>query len=278
MKAIIYKVFYLFLLIYLPNTISAQSQTVISAEDRRELEKKFQELKTFYIDDDGTVVYRYNGTASTQQEEQIPEKSTKSRVKIKVNIDEDGEYVITTEQPDYTFSKSESELQSIPENIQIKDDLEKQKTDDSSKADEAKSNIDLTNTNRNAEDLLDKKNSSRRESRYKSLEEAALDLEDLINEYKRAQGQNRRANNSLSRKLSGGVDSSIRKDYTQTLMDENAIYEEESESYGDEPTYYVNGVKVEVSEYKKLKPEDIRTKERRASKVNPNGEWWVQTR
>jgi len=278
MKTMIYKILYLILFIYLPLAITAQTETVISSEEKRDLEKKFQGLKTFYIDSDGTVVYRYNETSTTEPE-QAATDNKQNRVKVKVNINEDGEYVVTTEQPDYTFSDSESELHSIPENIQIKDDFEKKKTEKIDKEVYLESLEDFdTDDNDQIIDIPKRKALSKKEPTYKTLEEAALALEDLISQYKQQQSQSRnRGGSSLSKKASGGVDSSIRREYTQNFPDEDTP-EYEEVSNGSEPTYYINGVKADAQEYNKLKPEDIRRKERRASKTNPNGEWWVQTR
>lgn len=267
MKTMMHKIIYFILLICFPSIVLSQTQTSISAGERLELEKKFQALKTYYIDDDGTVVYRYSDNAS-EEEAQQPAQKAPSRVKVKVQVDEEGSYVVTTEQPDYTISENDSKLHSIPENIQLKDDLEKKEIE--------KEHQKLKSSRVQKETSARK--ASRRESSYKSLEEAAMDLDDLINEYKRMQNQaqNKRGN-SLSKKLSGGVDSSIRRDYSKEFADDDDGVEEDH-SYGSEPTYYINGVQVEAEEYKKLKPEDIRHKERRASKANPNGEWWVQTK
>lgn len=270
----IYKRLWLILLICLPLTIKGQAQSSISIEERMELEKKFSKLKTFYIDDDGTVVYNYESDETTKEEE-VPSKAKQDRVKVTVNINEDGEYVVTKEQPNYSLTEQDTQLESIPENIQIKDTFENNRLE--KEVETAKEVV--SDTNKISGEALEsdsvtttsKRKILKRKEPTKTLEETALELEDLIAEYKRIQDQSKRRNNSLSSRLSGGVDNSIRKDYSHNLSDLDGGTEVNEEEI--EPAYYINGVEVDASEFKKLKDENIRLKERRR-----NGDWWVQTK
>lgn len=260
----IYIHFWLILFICLPLTIKGQAQSSISLEERMELEKKFSGLKTFYIDNDGTVVYSYGDNATA---EPVPEKTKQDRVKVTVNINEEGEYVVTKEQPNYTLAEEDTRLYSIPENIQIKDDFEINEPEKTNTSSDTTGTSLGNNTDNNRANTRQK--TLKRREPSKTAEETALELDDLISEYKRMQELSKRRNNSLSSRLSGGVDNNLRRDYSHILDSENTDEKDE----GSEPTYYINGVEASIDEFNKLKEGDIRLKERRR-----NGDWWVQTK
>lgn len=132
----------------------------------------------------------------------------------------------------------------------------------------------------------------KRPSTYKSIEEAALAVDAMIEELKKKQGQATGARSMSSRLSTGANRASLRKKplsstsiYNQydskpenkpsTSSSTNDQYDE----WGDEPTYYINGTEVEQSDVNLLKKKDIIRKEfkiRNTVSGNPNGEIWYE--
>ena len=272
------------LLLFICFSTIIKSQTSITSEERQKLEERFKDLKTFQIGNDGTVIYNYGDTinSSTLTTPQST-KDQSARVKVKVSINEDGEYVITTEEPDYVLPKNEPVHYPIQEksNISVEDDdtqyhFEERFEEKKEVAPKPVSSKEVKTTER--------KSSKYKVQTYKNLDAAIGAVDDLLEQLKRQKEQEYGRNkNSLSRRASGGVDGSLRKNsYNFSAEDEQSDEITESatsvESTEVNPTYYVNGVEVTPEEYKKLKAKDILKRERRRSKSNPNGEWWVETR
>lgn len=270
--------------------LQAQSN-VISEEERRELEERFKKLKTFYIADDGTVVYNpvveeaQNGTSETNE---VFVKKQPARVKVKVNVNEDGEYVVKTEEPDYTLNERE-ELYPVHESVVYSVSAEADEADVPAVVNRA-TGAEITSSSskvkpqvRKEESTPSKRTVKKQEPNLKSLEEAVLVVEDILETLRKEQSlNNTKRKNSIQGRLSGGVNS-VRQskntydlsEYTSEINSEDdTVTEEESDS----PTYYINGVRSDESEYKKLKSKDILKRQRKVSKTNPHGEWWVETR
>lgn len=275
------------------------AQNVISDEERRQLEERFKELKTFYIADDGTVVFNHTAAEesedgqATQAQQQGASKQQPARVKVKVNVNEDGEYVVTTEkEEDYSYIENESELYPVHESVLY---TEEEKQDNNQSAvvgfatgeeimrESSRSEKSVNASAKNEEKTTKVRAPKKNEPNLKSIEEATMVVEDILESLRKQQkqlnSQGRRG--SMSDKIAGGVSSVRRDKYTHDLgyMQEDTTENNDVVEEGDGvPTYYINGVKSEEAEFKKLKTRDILKKERKISKSNPHGEWWVETR
>ncbi len=289
---------YLFLTVSFGVKLQAQNN-VISEGERRELEERFKKLKTFYIADDGTVVYNLSANETqndslnnnTTKQETTPVKKEPTRVKVKVDVNEDGEYVVKTEEPDYTLNEAQ-ELDPVHESIIYSASTEEIETEtpvvNRATGAEVMSEFGLSPSKgksqvKKGETPSTKRIVKKQEPNLKSLEEATLVVEDILETLRKEQSQNNiKRKNSIQGRLSGGVNSVKQGRNTYDLTE----YSDESktddiadvgEDY-DTPTYYINGVKSDETEYKKLKSKDIHKRQRKVSRSNPHGEWWVETR
>lgn len=135
----------------------------------------------------------------------------------------------------------------------------------------------------------------KRPSQYKSIEEAALAVDAMIEELKKNQGKSTGAKSMSSRLSTGANRASLRKkplssasfsssyaaeSETRSNKSASSSTNNESESsWGNEPTYYINGTEVELSDIELLKKKDIIRKEfkiRNTISGNPNGEVWYE--
>jgi len=136
-------------------------------------------------------------------------------------------------------------------------------------------------------------------SRYKTLEEAAMAAQDLLDKLKSEQSRTS-SSGSLSSRLSRGAgSSSLKKDQSsfsnsfgsgnqnnRPMISEKTIeaekkFEEASTPYTVEPipTYYINGIQVDKGVVDKLRKTDILSREVRSRNTesgNPAGEVWIQ--
>lgn len=292
----------LFLTVSFEIKLQAQNN-VISESERRELEERFKKLKTFYIADDGTVVYNIsvNETQDESQNNDItktettPAKQKPARIKVKVNVNEEGEYVVKTEEPDYTLNEVQ-ELDPVHESVIYSANTEEEESEtptvNRATGAEVMSEFGLSPSKENpqpqvkkAEASATKRTVKKQEPNLKSLEEATLVVEDILEALRKEQSQNNiRRKNSIQGRLSGGVNA-VRQgrntyNFTEYSDNESRVDDDVTASEEDSgtPTYYINGVKSDESEYKKLKSKDILKRQRRVSRSNPHGEWWVETR
>lgn len=132
----------------------------------------------------------------------------------------------------------------------------------------------------------------KRPSQYKSIEEAALAVDAMIEELKKGQGKSTGAKSMSSRLSTGANRASLRKkplsnasfssNYgTESKRNKPSVSNstESNGDWGDEPTYYINGTEVEQRDVDLLKQKDIIRKEfkiRNTISGNPNGEVWYE--
>lgn len=130
----------------------------------------------------------------------------------------------------------------------------------------------------------------KRPSQYKSIEEAALAVDAMIEELKKNQGGSTGAKSMSSRLSTGANRASLRKkplnntsyaseSETRTKKPTPSVADEFDSSWGDQPTYYINGTEVELSDIEELRKKDIIRKEfkiRNTASGNPNGEVWYE--
>ncbi|WP_146212697.1 hypothetical protein [Dysgonomonas alginatilytica] len=130
-------------------------------------------------------------------------------------------------------------------------------------------------------------------SQFKTMEEAALAVEALLEDLRKEQSQTTSAG-SMSSRLSGGAGrSTLRKkpatnpSYNTDSSSEatpkknQTIIEEEESPFGNEPTYYINGKEVDRVEVNRLRKKEIISKEVRTRNTvsgNPNGEVWYEVK
>ena len=260
------------------------AQRGITANEKKALEEQFQDLKTFYIADDGTVVFQQNIEENNVEKRIVDtENNTTSapRIKIKVAVNEFGEYTVTEEESvieevegrglptEASYEERDTNIPNTP--IMLKENNEpiKQVIDQPVAISEKHEEV-ITTNNTGKKEVFKKRVSS-----YKSLEEAALDVDQLLEKYKRQQEQSKKGS-SLSQKISGGVNGSLRNRNFDSFESDDEEITEEPES--NNPTYYINGVISTKKDVDKLKTRDILKKVVKRSSTNPNGEWWIETR
>lgn len=138
----------------------------------------------------------------------------------------------------------------------------------------------------------------KRPSTYKSIEEAALAVDAMIEELKKNQTQTSGARSMSSRLSTGANRASLRKKPISSSFSSSYGYSttpvskpgtstttttanEIDSAWGDEPTYYINGTEVDRSDVDVLRKKDIIRKEfkiRNTASGNPNGEVWYEVR
>jgi len=256
-----------------------KGQGVISSEEKRQLEEQFKSLKTFYIDDDGAVVYYTEPVDSALIEENKPTP----RVKVKVSVDNDGNYVVSSNEDEVDetalTSKPKTEIQTTI-NKETPKNVSPVKKDSPSASSTVADILPIDTTTV----VRAKKGAAKSESIYPTLEAAIMAVEEKMEELKKQYsqgGKGSKGSSSLSSKLSrGSVDGSLRSGSSKLNINETteASANEEEHDYGDEPTYYINGEVADKSEVRKLKQRDIVKKEMRRSTKNPNGEIWIELR
>lgn len=136
---------------------------------------------------------------------------------------------------------------------------------------------------------------NKRPSQYKTMEEAALAVEALLDDLRKEQSQTTGAG-SMSSRLSGGAGrATLRKkpstnpSYSSSSSDNSggsttpAIINDNDDTseFGTEPTYYINGKEVDKIEVNKLRKKEIISREVRTRNTvsgNPNGEVWFEVK
>ena len=123
-------------------------------------------------------------------------------------------------------------------------------------------------------------------TKYRSLEEATMDVDRILNEINNEQYDNKPNNESLSFRLSQRNRRNLKKDKVANDVWEDIITESNPSvqdlvdlkaKFGNKPTYYVNGVEVDQLILDKLRPTDVIAREVRVLNTqsgNPNGEIW----
>lgn len=124
-------------------------------------------------------------------------------------------------------------------------------------------------------------------SNYNSLEEAALDINDLLQEVERERKVNNENNESLAFWISQRnrnrrkVEKEAQTLAKQIIQKEQELTVEELAlkyvKFGDKPTYYINGVEVPQSIAVQLYPSEVVKRDIIATETasgNPNGEIW----
>ena len=130
--------------------------------------------------------------------------------------------------------------------------------------------------------LLDKER-----SKYKTMEEAEMEVENLLRKVARDRNSFQRKNGALAVRIGENAviknkerDRVARDAWTDLVKSKSATTEDFValyEKYGDRPTYYVNGVEVDQNILNKLRDSDVMEREYRVKNTvsgNPNGEVW----
>lgn len=321
MNKITRKILFIVLAVCLPTLLIGQTlQTEgINSEEKKRLEEKFKALKTFYIDDDGVVVYYPAGTTPTHSNNQKQTKAADpmSDVTVKVSLNDEGEYVVSSNSQEFNQALSSTPVTepsketvttentfSFPEPEDVKpvvtEKIETEIVKESTNPFIIKKAEKIEVADETVKEFTEEQIAEEQEApvqspgkltgtKYKTLEEAAMAVDATLELLKKQQAQNQAEEkggaSSLSRMITGSVGGALRKSNPYKFDGENlnesgaASTETESQDYNNgEPTYYINGVRVEQSEVEKLKQKDIIRKERKRSKSNPNGEEWIETR
>jgi len=351
------KIWYILIpvLIIICNSAPAFSQVGISQQEKKRLEEKFKALKTYYIDDDGTVVFYTNDNTSNNtptnkssvtpvvtppapkpvsevvvKEENIKDTHTEDIGDIgNIDIIKDDAINNSTQSSfnaDMFYHEEEiveeevlADTTNLVDETDIIDEVD---TVDNMTVDDIIYTVDTINdidtvaipeeteetqvfiedetelaeqpdTDNNEELIADNTTVEKKrdvfkkyQPSYSSLEEAAMATEDLLEKLKLELEHSSvrkvvTERSSLSQRLAGGVNSIMRKDYSDEIKN---LGQQSSVSLSDlpgdngEPTYFINGVQADRLEVDKLKPENIRKKQVKRSTTNPNGEWWIETR
>ncbi|GAB6012964.1 hypothetical protein [Viscerimonas tarda] len=259
----------------------------ISAEEKASLEKRFQGLGNFYIDDDGAVVFQ-----QTTENVETPQ----AKAKIKVSVNEYGEYVVTSEEPATEYSDSappatisygeklEPVIESVSELAVVNDAVDYQNIQPAAISTASVNDPkEVVESNKKKVETPTKSASTKRETSYKSMEEAILDVDQLIEELKKQSSQANKGKAPLSQKVSGSVDGSLRnksynfKDLDDSSEEEVVVENGDAENDGL-PTYYINNIVSTKKDVDNLKKSDILKKVIKRSKSNPNGEWRIETK
>ncbi len=133
---------------------------------------------------------------------------------------------------------------------------------------------------------------SRQPAQYRTMEEAALAVEALLDDLRKKQTQTSGAGSMSSRLAGGAGRATLRKksatnssfqdatDYTSENSS-TTIVDESASEFGSEPTYYINGKEVGKTEINKLRKKEIISREVRTRNTvsgNPNGEVWYEVK
>lgn len=249
-----------------------QGQTAITSREKRQLEEKFKALKTFYIDDDGTVVYYEKGTSIDTVVVEPDAVAPVPRVKVKVSVNESGEFEVTSNEDEVEEAKQIAVTAGLLRRPVSTDTIKTQEIE--AVVEEAVVEESLPQ-NTTPEPKRDSKN----KSVYPTIEAAKMAVDEKIEELRRQFQQNGKTTrgNSFSEKISGRVDGSLRRNtyrFNEGNDENTADLEDE---FNGLPTYYINGERVEKVEADKLKERSILKKEMKRSTKNPNGEIWIET-
>lgn len=324
---------------------SNSRSTKIDENEKKRLENQFKALNTFYIDDDGLVVYQKQESSTPQSQEETPASTTSNTSSASKNVksQESEEQHLVKEENERPRSvpveraiQNSNHQTSIPSEVQTpaanrapvlsgvikKEALRPTETTVSTArvseptesrsvknspiefqqreeelpqpetkvvAAKTKDTTPAKSTTKKAS-VFDKKN---RASQYRTMEEAALAVEALLDDLRKEQAQTTSAG-SMSSRLSGGAGrSTLRKkpttnpsynssdSYSSAPNKSQTIVEVEESPFGDEPTYYINGKEVDRIEVNRLRRKEIISKEVRTRNTvsgNPNGEVWYEVK
>lgn len=309
--------------------------TKIDENEKKRLENQFKALNTFYINDDGLVVYQTQGNSTSQdnkEESADTIRVTSSVPSEKVRATEGNDNYSTpkeskettntytpTEEPNIIEKTAPEKAYARP-NIIKKIALRPTEADTSTATEASQTKIvesaaiknsPITAVDEEPKSTLvkldsdksdQKKTTSKKASvfdkkkytpQYKTMEEAALAVEALLEDLRKEQSQTTSAG-SMSSRLSGGAGrATLRKkaavspSYSSTNSNNaktktpELINEEENSEFGIEPTYYINGKEVDKIEINKLRKKEIINKEVRTRNTvsgNPNGEVWYEVK
>lgn len=332
--------------------------TKIDENEKKRLENQFKSLNTFYINDDGLVVYQNQGSSTTQKEEETPADTTPhttSTPQIVKAEESEGNYLIKDDSEDTKITPIEKPLSTrivssaepirteattqekapVRSSIIRKEALKptevlshkesannntiEKNTEAGTRStaiknspitlanEEQADNVTVSKMNSNnnqiskeANKTAQTKSSSKKTSvfnkkytpQYKTMEEAALAVEALLEDLRKEQAQTTSAG-SMSSRLSGGAGrATLRKkpatspSYANNNSDNTTtskanVVDEETSEFGNEPTYFINGKEVDKIEVNRLRKKEIINKEVRTRNTvsgNPNGEVWYEVK
>lgn len=141
--------------------------------------------------------------------------------------------------------------------------------------------------------IFDKKQYS---PQYKTMEEAALAVEALLEDLRKEQVQTTGAGSMSSRLAGGAGRGTLRKkpstnpsyssnntnsENSSSRNTNSSTFIDEESAFGYEPSYFINGNEVEKSEVNRLRKKQIINKEVRTRNTvtgNPNGEVWYEVK
>lgn len=274
------------------------NNTKISDTERKRLENEFKALGSFYIDDSGVVVYQTTKNTNLIQdkdsittEHDVPAIDTQTNeVKEEsispVKIKNTG--INSPTPPNTFFYKKNLKINEISSNtdnsipISLPEEKEIVKEQEIIEVKKDTPSTEEENSKKKKGSVLNQK----RTSQYKSMEEAALAVEALLKELKKEETKASSSGNSMSSKLSRGVNKDLRK--TSNARNNYSIPGQnqtntttDNSSFGVEPSYFINGQQVEKVEVSKLRKSDIIRREIRVRNTvtgNPNGEVWYEVK
>ena len=318
--------------------------TKIDENEKKRLENQFKALNTFYINDDGLVVYQTQGNDSASEdktegrtdtinetasssEQAKSEGSNENYPKKNENKKTINTYTEETHsRPNTPTTESTATNTIAPEKTYVRSSIikkvalrptEANNENESNATETVQKPVTIINSpispvdeepkstlvradskEKNQNEKTPKKTSvfdkKKRPSQYKTMEEAALAVEALLDDLRKEQAQTTSAG-SMSSRLSGGAGKgTLRKkaavspsfsasnsyNYTTPSKTTDLIDEENSE-FGIEPTYYINGKEVDKIEINRLRKKEIINKEVRTRNTvsrNPNGEVWYEVK
>lgn len=290
------------------NISSNSGSTKISEKEKKHLENQFKALNNFYISEDGLVVYNSqdNQPSQSQGETQTTNSNSKHSESQNTKPKERGGQSINTESPKQrniqptNINKTNNsstvirKSASTPTNNYESQDVEENRgmnmVNTTSSTESTKKEDTAPAKSSTKKSVFDKKTKA---SQYKNLEEAALAVENLLDELHKQQSQ-ATSTGSMSSRLSGGAGrSTLRKkpmtdtpynsssSNTNVSTNQNSMTEDESTQYNNEPTYYINGNEVDKIEVNRLRKSQIISKEVRTRNTvsgNPNGEVWYEVK
>lgn len=317
------------ILLSLVTSVMAQSSR-IDEDEKKRLENQFKALKTFYINEDGLVVYQKQANESEESEfvndddtikpeyDQtgdtmtvfVDENTADENLNSEIEVAEDNsateisKYIppvsVVTNNGITSISKQPINPLFVKKQAKTPDTVIAEKEEDylyeEAKPDNEAAHTEELATN-NAEVTPEEESVSssgkksvfeKRPPKYKTMEEAALAVEALLDELKKEQAQTTNSG-SMSSRLSGGAKSTLRKrtpantitsQYSQ-VNTTPSVNKNAYSDFGNEPTYYINGRIADKAEINMLKSKDIINRKivtRNTASGNPNGEVWYDVK
>lgn len=331
--------------------------TKIDENEKKRLENQFKSLNTFYINDDGLVVYQTQGNSTIQKKEENQSDTTDNTASAPQNTkikEDEGSYlikednletqaapierpmskrvnssaevtktetnykekaparagiirkealkpteVLSNREPVNNNNKVEANTETEIKSLTIKNSPitfgSEEQTDNTPKAitnnTQPKTEANKTGQTKSTQKKSSVFNKNKYTSQYKTMEEAALAVEALLEDLRKEQAQTTSAG-SMSSRLSGGAGrASLRKkpvtspsysnNTDNTSINTATVIDEETSEFGNEPTYFINGKEVDKIEVNRLRKKEIINKEVRTRNTvsgNPNGEVWYEVK